>query len=312
MGILDIFSKRRDREAGLPDVYTYDDVPQKLRIQCTHILLDRLKRPSDNHWSHDPPHETYQFIVKGLRKEYGVFVLSDGIKHDQGNYFSDYYTFLGTAPTERFLDAMELGMRAIETVASEWNYCHENDAAKLSEEAIKEINYRFRENGFGYEYIDGKIIRVDSAFLHAEVTKPALALLRGKIYAGAQEEYLSAHQHYKESKYKEAIVDCLKSFESTMKAICDKRRWAYAKNSATAKELINICIQNALIPAYWQNNVNSLRSLLESSVPTGRNKVAGHGQGTDPKQVEEPIVRYIMHMTGATILFLAEAERELP
>lgn len=314
MAILDIFSKRKARENGdLPDVYTYDDVPARLRVQCTHIFMDRLKNPYES-WglTQRLQNEAYQSIVVGLRKEYGVFVLSQETRFDANNYFKDFYLFLGEAKTEQFLDAVELATLAIEKTASHFSYSDEREAEKLSREAIGEINYRFRENGFGYEYIEGRLIRVDSNIIHREAVKPALSFLRGKAYSGAQEEYLSAHSHYREGRYKEAIVDCLKSVESTMKAICDKRKWTYARNAATAKELINVCFQNGLIPSYWQNSINSLRSLLESSVPTGRNKVAGHGQGAAPKHVDEPVVRYIMHMTASTILFLTEAERNLP
>lgn len=35
MAILDIFSKRQARLRGeVPDMYRYDEVPQKLRVQC--------------------------------------------------------------------------------------------------------------------------------------------------------------------------------------------------------------------------------------------------------------------------------------
>lgn len=312
MAILDIFSKRKAREKGeVPDVYKYDVIPQRLRVQCMHVFRDVLKIP-DVSWASEEHREAYRTLVGGLRKEYGVFALSEAAKYDIENYPKDFYAFLAEAPTERFIDAVELGMNVVKTFASRYSYSYEAAAAQLAQEAIEEINHRFRENGVGYEYVGGKIIRIDSKLLHKEVVKPALSFLSGKMYSGAEEEYLSAHSHYKEGKYKEAIVDCLKSFESTMKAICDKRKWSYARNSATAKELISVCLQNGLIPSYWQSSVNSLRSLLESSVPTGRNKVAGHGQGAAPKQVEEPVVKYILYMTASTILFLTEAERELP
>jgi hypothetical protein len=51
--------------------------------------------------------------------------------------------------------------------------------------AVFELNARFREQGIGYQYESGKIIRVDSQLIHAEVIKPALALLTALEYAGA-------------------------------------------------------------------------------------------------------------------------------
>src|SRR6185295_15704781 len=107
---------------------------------------------------------------------------------------------------------------------------------------------------------------------------------------------------------KEALNECLKSFESVMKAICEKRGWAYDK-LWTSKNLIQVCLDKGLIPPFWQSELSSLRALLESGVPTGRNKLSGHGQGTNPTTVPDYVVSYILHMTASSILFLAEAEK---
>ena len=41
MPIHDIFSKREKRRRGdLPDVYQYEDIPRKLRVQVIHIWND--------------------------------------------------------------------------------------------------------------------------------------------------------------------------------------------------------------------------------------------------------------------------------
>lgn len=102
----------------------------------------------------------------------------------------------------------------------------------------------------------------------------------------------------------------LKAFESTMKAICDTRSWPYDAK-ATSKKLIDICYSNNLIPSFWHQHMAALRSLLEGGVPTGRNKLSGHGQGAVPTVVPDYIVSYILHMTGAAIVFLVKAEQEL-
>ena len=40
--------------------------------------------------------------------------------------------------------------------------------------------------------------------------------------------------------------------------------------------------------------------MLESSIPTGRNKLSGHGQGTTPVSVPDYLVAYMLHMTAST------------
>lgn len=76
------------------------------------------------------------------------------------------------------------------------------------------------------------------------------------------------------------------AFESVMKSICDRRGWTYG-DRATAKSLIKVCFDNEIVPAFWQSHFSSLCGLLESGVPTGRNKLSGHGQGAAPTTVPD-------------------------
>jgi len=100
-------------------------------------------------------------------------------------------------------------------------------------------NYRLREGGVGYQFENGVIIRMDSQFVHAEITKKALSLLSSEQFSGAEEEFLSAHKHYRHGEHKDAIVDAGASFESTMKSICDTFQWKYEKG-ARASDLIKV------------------------------------------------------------------------
>ncbi|RLC17483.1 MAG: hypothetical protein DRH93_17590 [Deltaproteobacteria bacterium] len=186
-----------------------------------------------------------------------------------------------------------------------------DNASYVADQVIEELNARFLESGVGYQYVEGEIIRVDSQFIHSEVVKPALKLLAQKKYLGAQQEFLKAHEHYRQKNYKEALNESLKAFESTMKAICDKKGWQYDRGRATAKNLIDVCFDKNLIPLFWQQQMGSLRSLLESGVPTGRNKLGGHGQGATPTHVPQHIVAFVLHMSASCIVFLVEAEKNL-
>jgi hypothetical protein len=176
--------------------------------------------------------------------------------------------------------------------------------------AIEELNERFRWHGIGYQYESGLIIRVDSQFLHAETVKPALALLSSEDYAGANEEFLKAFEHYRHGRTKECLNECLKAFESTMKAICAKRKWPFNK-SDTAKTLIGVCFQQNLIPDLIQSHISAFRSTLESGIPTVRNKLSGHGQGATVVEVPSYYASYMLHLTATTIQLLVEAEKEL-
>jgi hypothetical protein len=124
---------------------------------------------------------------------------------------------------------------------------------------------------------------------------------------------LSAYEHFRHGNKQEALVDCCKCFESTMKVICTKRNWPFDPNRATVSALVQICFDNDLIPSYWQTHFNGLRSILESSIATPRNRQGGHGAGAAPApDIPNELVAYVLHMTASTVLFLAEAEKTLP
>lgn len=310
MAIFDLFSKRQKKLRGdVPDVYVYDNLPQSLRVQIVHIWTDTLGK-GEQYWDGQVK-QSYEFIVNTLCREYGLFKLPGAKDYGDREFITELANFfLQVNDVERALDAIELSFRVIDRFTRSWEYLRRNDASERAEQAISELNNRFKEHGVGFQFVEGEIVRVDSELLHVEAVKPALRLLNEKNYQGAQQEFLSAYEHYRHGKNKEALNDCLKAFESTMKAICDKRKWAYQSN-ATAKALIQVCFDNHLVPSFWQQQLSSLRSMLESSIPTGRNKLSGHGQGTVPTAVPEYLVAYMLHMTASTLVFLTNAEKSL-
>jgi hypothetical protein len=294
----------------VPDVYVYDDLPQQLRKQIIHIWLDTLG--NGKQWWEGRVKDSYTLIVNTLCREYGIFKLPGAQEYGDRDYIQELANFfLHEKEIEKALDAVGLSFRAINRLTRSWEYLQRSNARDLADAAIEELNGRFKEHGVGYQFSDGEIIRIDSELIHSEVVKPALRLLNQKKYTGVQQEFLKAHEHYRHGNSKEALNECLKAFESLMKSICDKRGWGYTEN-ATAKNLIQACLDNGLIPSYWQQNFTSLRSLLESSVPTGRNKLGGHGQGATATTVPDHLVAYMLHMTASALVFLGEAEASLP
>jgi len=308
MAVLDLFSKRQRRALGEEqDVYVYDQLSQKLRIQIFHIISEAL----GSDWQYrerNSVSQAYDWLVRAFRKEFGSLEL---VPHSRNEYEEFTEFFLKKASHIECLDMIEITFRLIDRVTRTHSYLLRSQYNESADEAISDLNVRFKENAVGYQFVDGELIRVDSELLHAEAVKPALHLLNTKEYAGPHEEFLSAYEHFREGNNKEALNDCLKSFESTMKAICDKRGWQYNPGDA-AKPLIAILFDKGLVPQFWQTKFASLRSLLESSVPTGRNKLSGHGQGAAPTKVPDHITAYMLHMTASTLVFLTMAEKELP
>ena len=302
MPIYDIYSKRlRKMKGDVPEVYVYDDLPKPLRVQTVQIWTECLGKPNRFTMAGQQIDECYKNIVKILQREYGVNKLPSGNRAYDYSYDELRDFFYETTEFDKALDVVELVCQLID----------EEYFSHLLFPPIDELNQRFKEHGVGYRFESGQIIRIDEELIHEEVVKPALRILNQPQFAGAQEEFLKAHEQYRNGDTKDSLSNCLKAFESVMKAICDKRGWQYDKDRSTAKTLIKICFDNELIPQIWESHYSTLRSLLESGVPTGRNKLGSHGQGTAPTSVPNYLAAYMLHMTATTIVFLAEAEKEL-
>lgn len=302
MGIYDTFTKRlRIRQkAGQPDVYQYNELPPALRGQIVHIFRDAIGRGvgeihGENLWVS---------LERTVCRERGTFVLNDEHEMPEARCF---WSILNEKVPD-VLDVIEVGCRVIQFAVSPVAR-RIGEARMSSGEALEEFNARFREHSVGYQYESGEIVRVDSAMIHAEVIKPALHLLSDRDFSGANSEFLKAHEHYRHGRYEEAMVDALKAFESVMKTICDRRKWAYKADKATASVLIDTVFDNELVPSFVKSEFTALVSVLKDGAPTARNRAAGHGTGATPRAVPRHLAAYVLHMTAANIVFLVEAHK---
>lgn len=302
MGVFDLFSKRQRRARGeMPDIYVYDKLSNQIRVQIVHIVQDAFGQ--DNYGRNNAAN-AYKFVKQTLCREYGLFELVECPVSDADSIFN---FFLHEKSTERALDIVELCFKVINSLIRDDHGYRYNTVRKIeADDAVAELNERLKEHGIGYQFESNEIIRVDSEFLHSEAVKPALTVLRGAGFKGANEEFLLAHEHYRHGRHKECLVESLKAFESTMKAICKLRGWR-TQPGDTAKSLISVCLSNGLLPPYIESQFSSLRSLLESGIPTVRNKNGGHGQGAELVLVPAYLARYALNLTATTVLFLAEA-----
>jgi len=309
MPVYDIYSKRKKQQeqVGQPDVYKYDEIPEGLRNQIIYIWRTAIGtwREGSYDYSNEPPDNIWIAIHDILCRELGLSSLG----REDDRTFTKCCTFLlEESDIDKILSLIEVSFRMIERICSKLDITAKY-RAKITQEpddAINELNARFKEHGIGYQYAGGRIVRMDSQYMHTEAVLPAISLLQQPGFEGASEEFLNAHKHYREGKNKEAIFDALKAFESTMKSICSLMGWQFDEN-ATAKPLIDICIGNGLVPKPLQGHFGSLRATLESGLPTISNKLARQGQGKDRIIVPDHYAAYALHLAATNIVFLVEA-----
>lgn len=297
MALIPLFS-RREREARgeQPDVYVYDAVEHRVRVQMVQIVDEVVGDPDsvvgDSVWT---------AIRDVMRKELGKFELARHYRDSRGEVVS---WFIAEAEVQHVVDAIELFCLGIDRIARDRVGDEKCDAALL------ELTGRLREGGIGYEVVDGRLVKVSSQLIHKEAVLPALRLLATPGYEAANEEFRKAHQHYREGRLSDSIRDCGNAFESVLKVICNKRGWTAA--GATAKPLLDAVLTNGLVPEYLSGQFNGLRALLEGGTPTVRNKNGAHGAGVERRSVPDHLVSYQLHQTAAAILFLVQADEALP
>lgn len=291
MALWNLFSKRAQRTRGeVPDVYGYQELPNPLRVQVVHIW-------SDWTWAQQHPYDFWERVTSAMRRERGVFQLCEGHRNSDLNEFAN--GFLREADVERALDYLELSFA----------FARERGYPQQVMKCVEELNARLKEHGVGYEMIEGQMIRIDNTYLHQEAVKPALVLLQEQRFSGADAEFRGAHLHYREGRHEEALAESLKALESVLKVICESRGWAATSERLVASKLISRVFENELLPIYLQSEFTSVRALLESGVPTVRNREAGHGRGSAPRQVPPHLAAFALQSTAANILLLVEADK---
>lgn len=292
-----LFSERIKNKDGEPEVYIYDEFPEAFRNQVFYIMADVLDQ-----------YEGYGYGLWGYMHD--TFSREKGLKrlgrHDKGleRYNVEIYT--NVSSQEDFLDFVDyifhlfdVGCRDIQP-----QYRHDLDTNAMVDKAIEELNYRFKQHNLGYEFVNGEVIRIDNKMLHQEVIKPALRLLYEEGFDGAEEEFRKAFEYRRKGDNKNAILEAGKSFESTMKTICDKKDYTYDKAKDTAKTLINILENNNFYPTYMSSHMANLRTTLETGLPVVRNKKAGHGQGSTVESISDEFAEYALNLAATNIVLL--------
>ncbi|MCL4483695.1 MAG: hypothetical protein M1445_13980 [Bacteroidetes bacterium] len=304
MTVHDICSKRHRKQI---DVFSYENLSEKLKIQIEFIWRNFFNGVEESYSK-----EIWKVIHRILCEEHGKRLL---FNDKYGTEYLDSYRvlryFQDTDTIDENLDVIEIVFKYIERTPEILNNSGLNFRGNYNpQQAIKDLNTRFLENGVGFEYQDGNIIRIDNKLLHKEVIIETLHFLTSNTFKNANEEFLSAHEHYRHKRNKECLNDCLKALETTMKVICQLNNWEFSETDA-AKKLLDTCIKNGLIPTFLMSHFTSLRTSLESGVPTIRNKLGGHGQGTTKITVPAHFASYMLYLTGTTINFLVSCQQEI-
>ncbi len=309
MAIVNIFSKRQNElNSKKPDCYNYDFFSKELRQQLAFVLTDFLGSFKEEYYSiriKEEYNPYYDIIFDILCREYGVSSLSGStLNSDNSNYgMRELYNHLMTASVNRCLDVFDVLFGFFKD--GESVRFDEYSSSTCLSEAIEDFNQRLKEHSAGYRFENRFVFRIDSEFMHSEVTKPALEIIsRREEYKPALDEFITAHNHYKENRLAECIVSCGKSLEALLKSIYLLNCWEIRGD--TLQKLVAGAFEHDLIPSYLQNQFTEIRKMVSSGVGNIRNNAGAHGRSVDSNDVAVNLVQYSLNLTASNILFLTE------
>lgn len=309
------YAKRLAAAAEKDDVYVYDQAPPALRQQIVYLLRDVIGgyhiRNAAGTLQRAPGAADWDHVHDAAVRELGRAELPQGMKSankadavELAITYERYFNY--------WMTVVEIAIQRVDTVVRDRRGGLYPGAKMTAAEALEDINTRFRENGVGLQFEGGIFTRVDSDFLHQSATRPALHLMRTEGFDGAREEFLRAHERYREGKFESALQEALKAAESVLKSIHDKRSWEYDKRMPFKKLLLS-AKDHGLFPASMEDYyLGGLEKLLVSGLPAQRNQAGGgHGQGSTPKPIPSHVCGFALHQAASNIVFLVESYRAL-
>nr|WP_285851895.1 hypothetical protein [Sporosarcina luteola] len=303
MTVFEVYSRRHGIVES-SDIYEYDEIPIAFRNQFINIIT---KVFSDFEYRQITKSSIFwKEVAEEVKVEMGLLnytVANPGLS-DLPNTVQWVMAYFLECGDREAIDIIDL------LVHFHYNCAHKHIEYKdKCSIAFDKINQKFKQNSLGYEIVNNQLIRIDNQFIHSEVVIGAINLLVEESFTSVSDEFLKAHEHYKEGNYKDSIVSCGRAFESVMKVICKELNYPYKPND-TASPLISLLLKNEFIPLYLQNQFTGLNNTLVNSVPTLRNKNGGHGD-IDVNVIPDSIVRYTLNLCATNIVFLVERFNEI-
>lgn len=167
------------------------------------------------------------------------------------------------------------------------------------------INVIFDDANMPWRLLEGRIIRVDSKWLEAEIHAKAAELLSIRGFDGALAEFQQARSDLLNGDCKGAMHSANLALESTIKAVLDIQQ---EKPGVLIRKLIN----SGLVPEYHEGFLKAFEEHILRSVPVARNleKGVGHGQGADVNEPPKSLAELAINLSGVLILFLLKRHLE--
>ena len=256
--------------------------------------------------------ELAMFLAKQYCREKGFRKLGRYVIHDSNTAFQALEEYVEKSTDDELLDLIDFICSTLNWLISSQNLTRYllYETPNVIRHAFVELNGRFKQHNLGYEVTNGQLMRIDNQTVHAQYVKPALQLLCDEEFAGAEEEYRNAFEARRVGNNKDAILNAGKCFESVMKTICERKQYNDNVGNYAASALLETLKKNNFFPPYMSNHLTNVIETLKSGAPTVRNKVAGHGQGSEITEAPDCLVDYVLGLVAVNSVLLVKLYKE--
>jgi len=309
--IIDLFSRRNEASTQTgPDGPIYDHIPERVRVQIMYIWQSSIGRYVPPSRYHGSPRKrgnnrAWQALHDFVRREKGLLQLSKSPRNPR----HDCIEYLLNEPNvDNVLDIVELSCLTILKLRNiDRHYTKQAGITQSADDAISELNTRFKQANLGYQFESGQIIKTDNFAMHETVVKPTLLLLTDRNFSGVNNEFLAALKHHRAGNHRDAITAANSALESTLKTICKIRHWQYHETD-TLGRLLKIVRREGLFPDYMGKPFEQLIATLQSGLTPIRNRESSsHGQGTEVKSPPEHVTEYALNLCATQIMLLIKS-----
>lgn len=312
MAVFNLFSKRltqRGTTRTTAEVESEPELSAKLRVQICYVLDDLLGKYVEDRYGQSPSARMWREVTAQVAREWGQAgfpCVRENVHANPQEVCLKYIQNPKLSEYTRVFDVLESAFLVAKDL-----YTRVYNLRPFFD-ALQELNERFREEQCPFrvnpDYL--RIVRVDCEVLETDNVQPALVLLREHQHVGAEQEMFEALQHRRFGRNKDANVSALRALESTMKSILDRRGIEYDRNRATCSKLVNHIVKGGLLPGFSQNVITKLEALLKTAAPTVRNKLGGHGQGSEIRDAEDHLTEFAIHSACAAVVLLLRADSQ--
>lgn len=168
-------------------------------------------------------------------------------------------------------------------------------------ELTKELNESMRQNGIGYQIIDGEMIIQTEPKVFEEITAPCLIALTENGFYEADRFIDEAFKIYKEGTFEEAVIDACKALENVVFELCQRKELPITPKDNFPKMIRSLLKDEDDITNQLGEHSDSLYHLMQTA-ETIRNENAAHGKVV--KNISSSMARYVIDIVCSDILFL--------